>query len=76
MLPYADVCSRMASTTVVGSVTAMDLSVQLFTVPTVVQRLVRQNNLLPLMTRPLVQVRDSRHLTKPLCCELNLYAAN
>ena len=52
---YPRMMQHLATTTVDGTITAIDLSVQIFTVPTVVQRLVRENNLLPLMTRPLVK---------------------
>jgi ATP-dependent Clp protease adapter protein ClpS len=52
---YPRMMQHLATTTVDGTITAIDLSVQIFTVPTVVQRLVRENHLLPLMTRPLVK---------------------
>ena len=52
---YPRMMQHLAAATVEGTITAIDLSVQIFTVPTVVQRLVRENKLLPLMTRPLVK---------------------
>lgn len=52
---YPRMMLHMATADEVALVSAIDLSVQIFTVPTVVQRLVRQNNLLPVMVRPLVK---------------------
>ena len=51
---YPSMMQHMATSTVSATVSAIDLSVQIFTVPTIVQRLVRQNELLPRMIRPLV----------------------
>ena len=58
---YPRMMHALATTTVEVTMSAIDLSVQIFTVPSIVQRLARHHNLLPLMTWPLVKfLQDSR----------------